>query len=270
MTANLTDNFLQVAADGGATILPAPGKQIGDTSLLVTSTTGFPTATAFIVAIRQVDASGNEVAGTYTEWIATVSTSTSLAINPAPVIGTDQVYSGGSTYQVYVPVSSYGYNKLINTLLTTYNQDGTFKTSLVTNSVLAPNSVTNSKLSTAAGEIGGASTAYTPTVIAQTGSITSYTSSGNYSVIGKLCFYSVVIGITDAGTGATALKFTIPLTAARIGCECFVGKESASTGKGVAGVNHGSNIIYMTFSNDNTYPGGGGNLISGNGFYEIA
>lgn len=42
-----------------------------------------------------------------------------------PVYGSDQVYAAGSTTQVYIPLSSYAHNKLVDGILTEHNQDGT-------------------------------------------------------------------------------------------------------------------------------------------------
>jgi hypothetical protein len=135
MSASLTDKLMKVAANGAATTLTAPGKSVGDSSIAVGATTGFPQDTAFIIAIRTVDTNGNEVEGTYTEFIAYVASSTGLTINPVPVYGNDQVYSGGSLCQVYVPVSSYAYNLLINTMMGIINQDGTLKSAAINNAL---------------------------------------------------------------------------------------------------------------------------------------
>lgn len=124
MTA-LTDNFLKVAAAGAATYMATPGKAIGATSFGLNSAAGFPTTTACVVAIRTVDAQGNEVSGTYTEWLCTISgTTVSLGSSPSPIYGTDQVYAAGATTQVYIPLSSYRDNRLIDALLQQHTQAG--------------------------------------------------------------------------------------------------------------------------------------------------
>lgn len=123
--ANLTDKFRKVAAEGTLTNLSAPGKAIGATSILIDSAAGWPTDTGIIVALRQVDSTGQEVSGTYSEWRATLSgTTLSFGSSPAPVNGTDQVYPAGSTTQVYIPLSSVLWNDLMDALLTSLNQDG--------------------------------------------------------------------------------------------------------------------------------------------------
>ena len=123
MTASQSDLFKKTGAST-VTTLSAPGKALGATSLTVGSTTNYPTDTGIIVAIRVVDTSGNLVAGTYTEWSATVSSGTSLAIDATPVYGSDQIYAAGSTTQVFIPLSSYATNKMIDGLLVEHKQTG--------------------------------------------------------------------------------------------------------------------------------------------------
>jgi hypothetical protein len=124
--AALTDNFMYVAPAGDETYMTGTGKAIGATSFTINSPTGWPTTTGFIVAIRIVDNNGNEVAGTYTEWAATLSGSTiSLGSSPSPILGTDQVYPAAATTQVYTPASSERERRLISALLNQHNQDGT-------------------------------------------------------------------------------------------------------------------------------------------------
>lgn len=131
MAAALTDNLLEVAGESSITFMASPGKAEGATSFNIDDATGWPTATAFVVAIRQVDPSGNEIDGTYTEWVGTLSTTTvTLGSAPSPVAGVDQPYAAGSTTQVYIPLSSYRDNLLIQALLTVFNQDMSFKSNL--------------------------------------------------------------------------------------------------------------------------------------------
>jgi len=146
MAADTNDYFKKV---GPATVttLSAPGKALAATSITVGSTTNFPTDTGIIIAIRVVGTDGELVAGTYTEWSATVTSSTSLSIVATPVYGSDQVYPAGSTTQVYIPTSSYAQNKLIDGLLVHTNQDGTLKTGAVDNAaVLASDVVETAKI----------------------------------------------------------------------------------------------------------------------------
>lgn len=123
MSAALTDKLLKVGVAGTLTQMTSPGKALAASSFNVGSGTNYPTDTAFIVAVRTVDDDGVEVDDTYTEWIATIS-GTTLTINPVPVYGDDQVYSAGANTQVFIPVSAYGHNLLIDALLNEHDQAG--------------------------------------------------------------------------------------------------------------------------------------------------
>ncbi len=150
MAASTTDKFRKVAAST-VTTLSAPGKALAATSINVGSTTNYPTDTGITIAIRQVDSDGELVAGTYTEWVATVSSATSFAIDATPVYGTDQVYAAGSTTQVYMPASADNYNDLVDGILAHANQDGTLKDGAVDDAaVLASNVVTTAKINDSA------------------------------------------------------------------------------------------------------------------------
>jgi hypothetical protein len=147
--AQASDKFKKVGA-GTVTTLSAPGKAMGATSITVGSTANMPSDTGIVIAIRTVDTSGNLVAGTYTEYSATVSSGTSLALVGTPVYGNDQVYAAGSTTQVFVPVSAYANNVGVDGLLVSHNQDGTLKTNSVTTTNITDANVTDAKLATSA------------------------------------------------------------------------------------------------------------------------
>jgi hypothetical protein len=55
--------------------------------------------------------------------------------------------------------------------------------------------------------------AFTPTISAQTGTLTSASGAGRFLQIGKMIMGTVTITITTAGTGAGILQFTLPVTA---------------------------------------------------------
>lgn len=58
----------------------------------------------------------------------------------------------------------------------------------------------------------GAWTAYTPTLTSTSGSITSYTSSGRYTKIGKTVVVWISYDITNNGTGAGQIDVSLPVT----------------------------------------------------------
>lgn len=124
MAASANDMLQKVGVAGTLTSLSAPGHSISGTTITVGSTTNWPTDTGVTFAIRQVDSSGVLVAGTYTEWRGVVSGSTLTGMVLA--YGTDQVYPAGSTTQVYIPVSAYSHNRMIDALTAEHSQlDGT-------------------------------------------------------------------------------------------------------------------------------------------------
>ena len=164
MAGSLTDKLMQVGQVGTTTSLQAPGKALGVSSINVGSVVNWPTATAFVIAIRTVDPAlvsdtnpSGMVSGTYTEWVVTNSGTTTVTINPVPVAGNDQVYTAGVNTQVFIPISAYRENKIVEWGLTHGAEDGTLlpaavQTAIGTNGIvstnLATNSVTAPKLAT--------------------------------------------------------------------------------------------------------------------------
>lgn len=141
MPAATTDKFKKAGAST-VTTLAAPGKALAASSITVGSTTNYPTDTGIVIAIRVVDSEGELVAGTYTEWRATVTSGTTLAIETTPVYGSDQVYAAGSTTQVFIPLSSYAQNELVDGMLEEHDQDGTHKDITADSITTGPISVT--------------------------------------------------------------------------------------------------------------------------------
>lgn len=239
MAASTSDKFKKVGSST-VTSLAAPGKALGATTITVGSTTNYPTDTGLVIAIRVVDSNGELVAGTYTEWGATVTSGTSLSINATPVYGSDQVYSAGSTTQVYLPVSSKAQNDLVDGILVSHNQDGTLKTNSVTTAAItdsnvttakiadsnvttakiADGAVTNAKLDTTAGEIGGASVAFTPVFILVGGasSVGNAVRTGGYIKTGKrIKFWAkFVLGTTTNFSGLTGVQVNFPIAASAV------------------------------------------------------
>ncbi len=138
-----TSDLFKKTGSSTVTTLAAPGKALGATSITVGTTTNYPTTTGIIVAIRVVDTTGEIIAGTYTEWSATVTSGTTLAIEAVPVMGSDQIYSAGSTTQVFIPVSSYAHNKLIDGILEEHKQTGAHSDITADNATITNATVTN-------------------------------------------------------------------------------------------------------------------------------
>lgn len=93
--------------------------------------------------------------------------------------------------------------------------------------------------------------AWTPIATAQAGSITSYTSSGTYTCIGRQITLIGTITITNVGTGVGGLKIT-GLPFAYVNQIVLSGRETAVLGKGLTGTGFGSGLI-VTYS-DTTSP----------------
>lgn len=136
MAAN-TDKFLEVGIAGTATTLSSPGHLIGGTSITVGSTTNWPTNTGVAFAIDRaelVNGVETQIAGTYTEWIGTVASATSitnLTLSPYSP-NSDQNYSAGSLTRVYIPVTATVQNKMATGIVVEHNQDGTHDETLIT------------------------------------------------------------------------------------------------------------------------------------------
>lgn len=182
-----TNDLLKKSGASTVTTLSAPGKALGATSINVGSTTNYPTDTGIVIAIRQVDSNGELIAGTYTEWSATVASATSLSIVAVPVYGSDQIYGAGSTTQVYIPLSAYAHNKLIDNILEHANQDGTLITQAVRDALNLDS---------------GSSDGWTPFGY----SLTSITALGNRS------YTAVVSGVDTTGTTSVGMRLKLPRT----------------------------------------------------------
>jgi len=58
----------------------------------------------------------------------------------------------------------------------------------------------------------GTWTSYTPVVTAQTGTITSYSAAGQYSIVNKIAVIKFQVSITNKGTASNAMYVTVPVT----------------------------------------------------------
>ena len=144
-------DYYQKVGRATATTLSAPGYTVGGVSLTVGSTTNWPTDTGVTFAIDTVDSAGVRVSGSYNVFRGTVASGTSIT-NVAYVGGdANQDYSAGATTRVYILVSSYQMNRLIDGLLIHSDNDGTLKAGAVdVAAVLASAVVTTAKITDAA------------------------------------------------------------------------------------------------------------------------
>lgn len=111
-------------------------------------------------------------------------------------------------------------------------------------------------------------TTHVPVVVSTVGSLTSYTSSLSYFVIGKLVMWSIVVTITNAGTGAGSLNATLPFTSSVFGMG--FGEEYAIVGFEVMGkISGGSNLLRIT-KMDRTTAIATGHAVRLSGWYQIS
>jgi len=101
---------------------------------------------------------------------------------------------------------------------------------------------------------------WTPTVAASSGTITTYTASGAYTKIGRKVSASVLINISNNGTGAGSISFTLPFTAGS-GQWVGAGRENALTGNMLQNIvfSGGTTCVVLTYNG--AYPGGTGSQI---------
>lgn len=111
-------------------------------------------------------------------------------------------------------------------------------------------------------------TAYTPTLSAGSGSLSSASATGRYQTIGKIVFVEIDITITTNGTAATSIIATLPATAAA--AKYVLGGQETTTGKAVTGLIPVSGTDATALFYDGTYPGGDGKEIVLIGVYEAA
>lgn len=113
-------------------------------------------------------------------------------------------------------------------------------------------------------------TTWTPTISAQTGTITTASSSNaRYIAYGKTIHWNLTITVTTAGTGTDALRFTLPVTARAATMYIGNGRETASTGFQLQ-VYTGTTTLGHIFKYDNTTIIASGRTIIVSGTYEAA
>ena len=100
---------------------------------------------------------------------------------------------------------------------------------------------------------------YTPTVTTTAGTLTTYTASGNWTLIGKVLIIKFVVSLTDIGTGTGSLIVSTPQPVA--GVSIGVGRESAVTGKMLSLTAATSSISMLDYSNTSIL--GNGRTIQG-------
>ena len=83
--------------------------------------------------------------------------------------------------------------------------------------------------------VGGSSgtwTTYTPTVTAESGTITTKSATGRYIKVGTLCTVTTTVTLTNVGTASGSLIVSLPFTAANVNNFSGSVKETAVNGDG--------------------------------------
>lgn len=115
--------------------------------------------------------------------------------------------------------------------------------------------------------INAAWTAWTPTITADTGTITTKSAVARFKQVGKLVFVCADITVTTAGTGAGALNITLPVAERTPPPTGVMFGVSETTGPAFGFVGSGALAILNL---DGSTPIVSGNLLSISGFYEAA
>jgi hypothetical protein len=109
---------------------------------------------------------------------------------------------------------------------------------------------------------------YTPTVTAQSGTLTSYTSSGRYSWFGKRLKVQATVNIGTNGTAAGALIVRLPGSWGAAARQTVSGQISG-TGVACYGVIDYSQNSFSVIKYDGTYPGADGVTLTISGEIEV-
>lgn len=106
---------------------------------------------------------------------------------------------------------------------------------------------------------------WTPTVTSNTGTITAYTSSGNYTKIGNRYLFTVTATITTNGTGGGFLQITLPATSNNAAAASGL----KSTGEMVVGSINAASGTMNVFKYNALYPVGSGEFVRLSGHFDV-
>jgi parallel beta-helix repeat protein len=144
------------------------------------------------------------------------------------------------------------------------NASGAFGSILTNNFLVAYNTAPILNVDNSALQLSATGyTAYTPTVTAGSGTITSYTATGNYYQIGYMIFFQATVTITNNGSGATSVNIGVPFATSVTGT---ISGRNTTNGASLQGIISGSSVA--VFSSTNTYPAATGSTLYISGFYQ--
>ena len=115
----------------------------------------------------------------------------------------------------------------------------------------------------------GAWTAYTPTLAAGSGTITSASATGRFIQIGKNVSFSIRIAITTNGTAATFITATLPVTAFAAS-QALAGYHETNTEVMSAVILSGTPTVATIRNSAGEYPGANSTAFVISGTYEAA
>ena len=118
--------------------------------------------------------------------------------------------------------------------------------------------------------LGATPVAWTPVVSANIGSgIVVTINSAVATRWSRWCFYSIDYTVTNAGTGAGFMTVTLPITASALAISITAGRESGVDGRMLQGYIGGTNLLFICYASDLTYPGQVGKRPILSGMYDI-
>lgn len=107
---------------------------------------------------------------------------------------------------------------------------------------------------------------YTPTATPTSGTLTSYSASGNYTKIGNRVFVSIQVVMTDNGTGANSLDVSLPFTVGAI--SAFSGQNASNINAIAGNVGVGATVVRIG-KYDGSYPVATGEVLRISGNYSV-
>lgn len=214
MAASSSDYFMKVGYST-ATTLSSPGYTTGATSINIGTTASIPTDTGVYVMIDETETNADgetvRVSGTYNVFRGVVSSATQISSLVYEGGDANRNYSAGATTRVYITVSKFQMNRLIDGLLVSHDQDGTLKDDSVDTDQIVDEAITNAKLDTSTGELGGAWQTWVPTPSGYSSNPTN--TSYTYRKVGKTVTLQLCEG-TNGTSNSTTKTYTLPFTAA--------------------------------------------------------
>lgn len=217
MAANITDLMSRVTdSNSGRPIigeLASPGKALAAASINLAAATNWTTESAIHFSIYETTTVGNltvKDTTTQTDWKGTLSGTTigNLTITG----GTDRAYTAGAIVEI-TPTARYA-KDMYDWAMAGHNQNGTHKvfteSNLIPEAALQSESVSNAKLKTTTGELGGAWQSWTPTFTNMSGGTLNY---AKYNKIGKTVKFRLQYTMTGANISGGIVSLTLPVDA---------------------------------------------------------